>query len=668
MFRHRQETGQYTDDVESDTPHVVRGRTDTGEGDSAETERENNALDTGEVPNAETDTGSFETDVNDVPGTDMQQSTTNKEDDTAEDRMGRGAREKFTPAWQKDYYCKSTRIIHPKSRAHPEQSKSSLSGTRYPLINYVATDCFSHSHKSFVAKIDKISEPTYYHEAARSVEWREAMRKEIDALEGNGTWKVVNLPEGKKPIGCKWVYKIKYRADGEIERYKARLVAQGFTQVEGIDFHETYAPVAKMTSVRCMLAVAVMKGWLIEQLDVNNAFLHGDLDEEVYMKIPQGFERKGENKVCKLMKSIYGLKQASRNWFAKLTVAMKSYGFVQSLADYSLFTLNRDGVFIGVLVYVDDMIVVSNDKRACADFKAFLDKRFGIKDLGRLKFFLGIEVDHRTDELFLNQRKYAMSIVEESGMAGAKTAYTPIQPRHNLSLARGYVLKDIMKYRRLVGRLVYLTITRPDLVYAVHILSQFVNEPRKEHWEAALRVVRYIKRNPSKGIIYKKKADYQVKGYCDSDHAACPITRRSLSGYFVAIGESPISWRAKKQVTVATSTAEVEYRAMAGVTSELIWIKSFLASLGIFHTKPMKLYCDNQAAIHIAKNPVFHDRTKHIEIDCHFVRQHLVTNTINMFHVRSKEQIADMFTKALGGESFDHLQYKLGLGLPSAPT
>ncbi|XP_074266995.1 uncharacterized protein LOC141590293 [Silene latifolia] len=476
----------------------------------------------------------------------------------------------------------------------------------------------STSHRAFLAKLDENCEPSHYYQAAKDSKWREAMSKEIEALEKNGTWNIVLLPKGKKPIGCKWVYKIKYRADGTVERYKARLVAQGFTQVEGIDFHETYAPVVKMTSVRCLLAVAVIKGWFIEQLDVNNAFLYGDLEEEVYMRVPQGFERKGENKVCKLMKSIYGLKQASRNWFAKLTVSMKKYGFVQSLANYSLFTLNRDGIFIAVLVYVDDMIVVSNDRKECAKFKYFLDEKFGIKDLGKLKYFLGIEVEHGKEGLFLNQRKYAVSIVEETGMKGAKTACTPIQQRHGLALARGYVLKDVMKYRRLVGRLVYLTITRPGLVYAVHILSQFMNEPRKEHWEAGLRVVRYIKRNPSKGISFKKNSEFQIKGYCDSDYASCPLTRRSLSGYFVALGGIPISWRVKKQNTVALSTAEAEYRAMAKLASELVWIKSFMASLGVFHTQPMKVFCDNQAAIHIARNPVFHDRTKHIEIDCHF--------------------------------------------------
>ncbi|XP_074290257.1 secreted RxLR effector protein 161-like [Silene latifolia] len=253
-------------------------------------------------------------------------------------------------------------------------------------------------------------------------------------------------------------------------------------------------------------------------------------------------------------------------------------------------------------------------------------------------------------------------------MTGSKPVHTPIQQNHNLAFASGYVLRDMMKYRRLVGGLVYLTITRPDLVYAVHVLSQFMNEPRKEHWDAALRVVKYVKMNPSVGIVLKRDSDMQLRGYCDSDWARCPLTRRSLSGYIVSLGNSPISWRAKKQVTVSKSTAETEYRAMAAVTSELIWVKSFLASLGVFHMKPMRLFCDNQAAIHIARIPVFHDRTKHIEIDCHFVRQHLVNKTIATFHVRSKEQIADLFTKALGGEAYEHLLYKLGLGLPSAPT
>ncbi|KAL9233204.1 hypothetical protein vseg_008229 [Gypsophila vaccaria] len=559
-------------------------------------------------------------------------------------------------------------IITPTPKAHRDQDTSSNSGTRYCLDDYVVTNCFSKSHNVFMTRLDKCCEPKNYQEAVKDKLWIEAMKKEVNALEKNGTWKIVDLPTGKRPIGCKWVYKIKYKADGTMERYKARLVAQGFTQIEGVDYHETYAPVAKMASVRCLLTVAMSKGWFIEQLDVNNAFLHGDLEEEVYMRIPQGFEKNMKNKVCKLTKSIYGLKQALRNWFSKLSISLKGYGFVQSLADYSLFTYNKNDVFIGVLIYVDDMIVVSNVKEECNKFKRFLDKSFGIKDLGRLQYFLGIEVAHNKDGIFLNQRKYAVEIIEETGMRGSRTAFTPIQPRHNLALAKGYVLKDVMKYRRRIGRLVYLTITRPDLVYAVHILSQFFNEPRKEHWEGVLRVVRYIKRNPSKGISLKRNGSLNLVGYCDSDYASCPLTRRSLSGYYVSLGGSPISWKAKKQATVALSTAEAEYRSIRAVTSELVWTKAFLASLGVFHTNPMRIFCDNQSAIHIAKNPVFHDRTKHIEVDCHFVRQHLVSKSISVSHVCSKEQIADLFTKALGGELFDHLQFKLGLGLPRSPT
>ncbi|XP_074282696.1 uncharacterized protein LOC141607234 [Silene latifolia] len=304
-------------DLTIDETHVARGR-DESEQKNVETgEEEEVVISSDEEP--------LVGELKDVGPTDDSLTNQRSTEERIEERMGRGAGEKREPSWKKDYYCKSMKVITPKLNAHRAQKTSSPSDTSYPLSNYVITNGFSESHKGFLAKIDELKEPNYYHEAAKSEQWRAAMRKEIDALEKNRTWKIVSLPEGKKPIGCKWVYRIKYHANGSFERYKARLVAQGFTQVEGVDFHETYAPVAKMTSVRCMLAVAVKKEWIIEQLDVNNAFLHGDLEEDVYMKIPQGFERKGENKVCKLMKSIYGLKQPSRNWFAKLTVSMKDY-------------------------------------------------------------------------------------------------------------------------------------------------------------------------------------------------------------------------------------------------------------------------------------------------------------------------------------------------------
>ncbi|KAK9683885.1 hypothetical protein RND81_10G172100 [Saponaria officinalis] len=225
-----------------------------------------------------------------------------------------------------------------------------------------------------------------------------------------------------------------------------------------------------------------------------------------------------------------------------------------------------------------------------------------------------------------------------------------------------------MKYRRLVGRLIYLTITRPDLVYVVHILSQFVHALRKDHWDAVLRAIQYIKGSPGKGIVIERNSDLLLRGYSDSDHARCPLTRRSLTGYFVKLGNSPISWKARKQTTVAKSSAEAEYRALGAVTSEVIWIKSFLKSLGIDHSTPIELFCDNTSALHIAKNPVFHDRTKHIEVDCHFIRHHIVNKTISTSYIPSKDQVADIFTKALGGEAFRFLRSKLGISLPNAPT
>ncbi|XP_074271153.1 uncharacterized protein LOC141595079 [Silene latifolia] len=471
-----------------------------------------------------------------------------------ESQLGRGAQQRFEPAWKKDYVCQSTRVI-PTKATHSSNTPSSTKGTRYPLINYATSSCFSLPHRNFIGAVDAIREPRSYYEAVKQAEWREAMGKEIDALEKNGTWKIVDLPDGKKPIGCKWVYKTKLKADGTIERHKARLVAQGFTQIEGIDYHETFAPVAKMTSVRLLLAVAVAKKWNISQLDINNAFLHGDLDEKVYMRLPQGFQAKTTGKVCRLLKSLYGLKQVSRNWFAKLTDALRGYGFTQSLADYSLFTMNKSGIFLGLLVYVDDMIIVSNNSKASDNLKQFLDAKFGIKDHGRLKFFLGIEVAHGESGLFLCQRKYALEIIKEAKLEGAKPVQTPIIQNHELALSTSALLKDPVMYRRLVGRLVYLTITRPDLLYAVHTLSQFVQAPRKEHLEAALRVVRYLKGDPGKGIVMSKDSVMQLNGYSDSDYARCPLTRRSLTGYFVALGTTPISWKVRKQPTVAKSTA-----------------------------------------------------------------------------------------------------------------
>ncbi|KAJ3690345.1 hypothetical protein LUZ61_019509 [Rhynchospora tenuis] len=575
----------------------------------------------------------------------------------------------------------STRVRNPPARLHdyicytahvdPYYAHSTSigsSGTPYSISHYVNCDKFSLNHRKFLSAVTKEREPNHFGEAVKSKCWRDAMQAEIEALERNDTWNVEELPPGKTSIGCKWVYKIKYNSDGTIERYKARLVVLGNRQVEGIDYNETFSPVVKMTTVRVVLAVAVARGWTMHQMDVHNAFLHGDLHEEVYMRMPQGFASSQPGKVCRLKKSLYGLRQAPHMWFSKLAAALKKYGFAQSRADYSLFVYRKSEVFLTVLVYVDDLVVAGNNNEAINQFKKYLCATFHMKDLGQLKYFLGIEIAKGPRGLFLSQRKYTLDIIAECGLLGAKPAVTPLEQNHNLAKATGEQMKDPEMYRRLVGRLIYLTITRPELCYAVHILAQFMHDPLQAHYAAALRVVRYLKKNPGQGIVLPVENDLQLYGYCDSDWASCPITRRSLTGYFVLLGGSPISWKTKKQHTVSRSSAEAEYRSMASLCCELTWLKSVLHFLGVAHEQPMKLFCDSQAALHIAANPVFHERTKHIEVDCHFVRDKIQEGQIVTCHVPSTAQLADIFTKALGRHQFDTLTCKLGICDLHAPT
>ncbi|PKI73561.1 hypothetical protein CRG98_006142 [Punica granatum] len=531
-----------------------------------------------------------------------------------------------TPSWLNDFVSHTARCFDSTS-----PTPSHTPGTSHPLEHYLTYSNINAAQLSFLAAIDSDTEPRNYSEAAKDPRWRLAMAEEIRALEDNGTWVVQSLPHGKKPIGCKWVFKTKRRADGTVERYKARLVAKGFTQIEGVDFHETFAPVAKLVTVRCLLTVAVAKGWEMHQLDVHNAFLHGDLDEEVYMSLPPGFRSGTAGQVCQLQKSLYGLRQASRNWYSKFVTALMHYGFRQSETDHSLFTFSQGGVFLAVLVYVDDMILVTNDPISCAHFKDYLHQCFRIKDLGPLSYFLGIEIIHSDSGLFLNQRKYTLDILTEAGMLGSRPAHFPMEQQHRLSRDSGDPIPDPGLYRRLIGRLLYLTITRPELAYPVHILSQFLQDPRQDHWDAVMRVLRYLKQSPGQGI-FLRPTSLSLTAYCDADWASCPMTRRSLTGYFITLGGSPISWKTKKQTTISKSSAEAEYRAMAATVSELLWLRALLRSLGVSHDFPMRLFCDNQAALHIASNPVFHERTKHIEIDCHFIRQHLCSGAVETSH------------------------------------
>ncbi|RVW29702.1 Retrovirus-related Pol polyprotein from transposon TNT 1-94 [Vitis vinifera] len=502
----------------------------------------------------------------------------------------------------------------------------------HPIYNFLSYHRLSSPYSAFVSAISSVSLPKSTHEALSHPGWRQAMVDEMAALHSNGTWDLVVLPSGKSTVGCRWVYAVKVGPDGQI------------------------------ASVRLLLSMAAMCSWPLYQLDIKNAFLHGDLAEEVYMEQPPGFVAQGESGlVCRLRRSLYGLKQSPRAWFSRFSSVVQEFGMLRSTADHSVFYHHNSlGQCIYLVVYVDDIVITGSDQDGIQKLKQHLFTHFQTKDLGKLKYFLGIEIAQSSSGVVLSQRKYALDILEETGMLDCKPVDTPMDPNVKLVPGQGEPLGDPGRYRRLVGKLNYLTITRPDISFPVSVVSQFLQSPCDSHWDAVIRILRYIKSTPGQGVLYENRGHTQVVGYTDADWAGSPTDRRSTSGYCVFIGGNLISWKSKKQDVVARSSAEAEYRAMALATCELIWLRHLLQELRFGKDEQMKLICDNQAALHIASNPVFHERTKHIEVDCHFIREKIASGCVATSFVNSNDQLADIFTKSLRGPRIKYICNKLG--------
>lgn len=387
-------------------------------------------------------------------------------------------------------------------------------------------DSFSPAYTHFLGNVTKIPEPHSYAQVATHPEWYTVMATEIAALEANDTWYIVLLPAHQKQVGCKWIFKVKYQANGDMERYKARLVAKGFTQNEGVDYFETFAPVAKMTSFRTLIVVAAAKNWTVDQLDVTNAFLHGDLSEDVYMTLPPDYippadiqvQYPNQVLVCKLKKSIYGLKQASRQWFLKLYAALLMFGFVQSVSDHSLFTYTSGSSIVTLLVYVDDMVLAGNSTSLLTQVKEFLSTQFKIKDLGTLKYFLGLELARSIAGIYLNQRKYTLDLLKDVGLSSCTASLLPMEQNHHLLQPDdSTTIPDISLYRRIIGRLIYLTISRPDISYSVHVLSQIMANPKTSHMQAAVKLLRYLKGTCGHGLLLSSQSTLQLSAFCDAD-------------------------------------------------------------------------------------------------------------------------------------------------------
>ena len=511
--------------------------------------------------------------------------------------------------------------------------------------------------------------PRSCRDALANPHWRRAMEEEHAALLDNHTWDLVPRPAKANVVTGKWIFKHKFHADGSLDRYKARWVLRGFTQRPGVDYDETFSPVVKPATVRTVLTLAHSRDWPIHQLDVKNAFLHGTLSETVYCSQPTGFADPAfPEHVCKLNKSLYGLKQAPRAWYSRFATYLLSLGFTEAKSDTSLFIHRRGAETVYLLLYVDDIVLTASSQQLLLRVIAALKKAFAMKDLGPLHHFLGVAVQRHRDTLILSQRQYTLDILERHGMSGCNPCSTPVDTCAKVSADAGPPVDDPTAYRSLTGALQYLTFTRPDIAYAVQQICLHMHDPRETHLTAAKRILRYLQGTISYGLIIPRSAPTQLVVYTDADWAGCPDTRRSTSGYAVFLGGSLISWSSKRQPTVSRSSAEAEYRAVANGVAEVSWLQQLLQELHHPLKTASLVYCDNVSAVYLSTNPVQHQRTKHVEIDLHFVRERVALGAVRVLHVPTTSQYANVFTKGLPSSVFTEFRSSLNVRSIDVPT
>ncbi|KAM7520343.1 hypothetical protein LguiB_019305 [Lonicera macranthoides] len=539
-------------------------------------------------------------------------------------------RTKRRPAWMSDYEV------------------AGIDQTEDPLTHFVLfADC----------------DPVAFEEAVKESKWQKAMNAEIEAIEKNKTWELTELPKGQKAIGVKWVYKTKLKENGKVDKYKARLVAKGYKQEFGVDYKEVFAPVSRHDTIRLVIALAAQNSWPIFQLDVKSAFLHGDLEEQVFIDQPPGYIKLGdEHKVYRLKKALYGLKQAPRAWYSRIDAYFSKEGFQKCPYEHTLFTKIGDGgQILIVCLYVDDLIFTGNSRAMFENFKQSMMLEFEMSDLGKMHFFLGIEVQQSVDGIFISQKKYIREILNRFQMKDCNSVGTPTEMGLKLVKDPEGKRVDSTIYKQIVGSLMYLTTTRPDIMHAVSLISRYMESPKEMHLLAAKRIFRYLEGTKEFGIFYKKGEKTDLFGFTDSDYAGDQDDRKSTSGYIFMLGSGAISWSSKKQAIVTLSTTEAEFVAATACACQAVWLRKILKEIHFKQEGATAIYCDNVSAIKLSKNPVLHGRSKHIDVRFHFLRDLTNDGIIDVFYCKSEDQIADIMTKPLKLPAFLKLRELLGV-------
>lgn len=504
-------------------------------------------------------------------------------------------------------------------------------------------------------------DPTSYKEAmSRSDKelWQQAMNEEMESIHKNNTWTLVDLPKNRKAIGSKWVYKVKRDVNGNVLRHKARLVAQGYNQKYGTDYDEVFAPVVRQTTFRMLLSVAAKRGYKVKHYDIKTAFLNGELEEDIYMRQPPGFEK--NNKVCHLLKGLYGLKQAARSWNKAIHSVLTSNGYKQSMYDKCLYMKTTNGELCYILLYVDDFIIASKSEEAIKNIADIIGEKFEMKCLGDIQHFLGIEIERDEQGNFMmNQRNYINKIIADCGLTDAKVSKIPLDVGYE-KLECDKMLEDNNIYQKMIGQLLYVSInTRPDISASVSILSQRVSNPRQADLIEIKRIMRYLKGTSNLKLrLSSNDKEQNLIGYTDANWAESKLDRKSNSGYIFMMYGGTVSWACRKQVCVSLSSTEAEYIALCEGSQELVWIKGICKELQVQMQKSTKLYVDNQSCMKLVDNQKFSNRTKHIDTKFHFVRDLNERGELTLEYCSSELNVADLLTKPLGPKRIKDLREK----------